>query len=187
MRCGTAPSGRARRRRRHARGVRPRRRRRRHQRARRRALLPQGTPDARVLILDNHDDFGGHAKRNEFRTTGAPTSATAARSPSTAPRPTAPVAKGADRRARHRRRALREGARQRAVHVARPALRHRSSTRRRSARTGSSSATAARRARSWRQPRSATRVKRDLSGSLTETFDPCPAWPPPRRRRGSRA
>src|SRR5881296_3627306 len=22
---------------------------------------------ARVLILDNHDDFGGHAKRNEFR------------------------------------------------------------------------------------------------------------------------
>ncbi len=23
-------------------------------------------PDARVLILDNHDDFGGHAKRNEF-------------------------------------------------------------------------------------------------------------------------
>ncbi len=24
-------------------------------------------PNARVLILDNHDDFGGHAKRNEFR------------------------------------------------------------------------------------------------------------------------
>jgi spermidine dehydrogenase len=23
-------------------------------------------PDARVLVLDNHDDFGGHAKRNEF-------------------------------------------------------------------------------------------------------------------------
>lgn len=22
--------------------------------------------DARVLVLDNHDDFGGHAKRNEF-------------------------------------------------------------------------------------------------------------------------
>jgi len=22
---------------------------------------------ARVLVLDNHDDFGGHAKRNEFR------------------------------------------------------------------------------------------------------------------------
>ena len=29
-----------------------------------------GGPDARVLILDNHDDFGGHAKRNEFRHDG---------------------------------------------------------------------------------------------------------------------
>ena len=27
-------------------------------------------PAARILILDNHDDFGGHAKRNEFRTKG---------------------------------------------------------------------------------------------------------------------
>jgi spermidine dehydrogenase len=26
--------------------------------------------DARILILDNHDDFGGHAKRNEFRVGG---------------------------------------------------------------------------------------------------------------------
>ncbi len=26
---------------------------------------------ARILILDNHDDFGGHAKRNEFRTNNA--------------------------------------------------------------------------------------------------------------------
>ncbi len=26
--------------------------------------------NARVLILDNHDDFGGHAKRNEFRAAG---------------------------------------------------------------------------------------------------------------------
>ncbi len=25
-------------------------------------------PEARILILDNHDDFGGHAKRNEFET-----------------------------------------------------------------------------------------------------------------------
>ena len=24
-------------------------------------------PDARILILENHDDFGGHAKRNEFQ------------------------------------------------------------------------------------------------------------------------
>ncbi|MCZ6712093.1 MAG: NAD(P)/FAD-dependent oxidoreductase [Gammaproteobacteria bacterium] len=27
-------------------------------------------PDARVLLLDNHDDFGGHAKRNEFHHEG---------------------------------------------------------------------------------------------------------------------
>jgi spermidine dehydrogenase len=27
-------------------------------------------PDARILILDNHDDFGGHAKRNEFHYKG---------------------------------------------------------------------------------------------------------------------
>ena len=27
-------------------------------------------PNARVLILDNHDDFGGHAKRNELRVNG---------------------------------------------------------------------------------------------------------------------
>jgi spermidine dehydrogenase len=26
--------------------------------------------DARILILDNHDDFGGHAKRNEFELGG---------------------------------------------------------------------------------------------------------------------
>lgn len=25
-------------------------------------------PTARILVLDNHDDFGGHAKRNEFQT-----------------------------------------------------------------------------------------------------------------------
>jgi len=26
----------------------------------------KASPNARILILDNHDDFGGHAKRNEF-------------------------------------------------------------------------------------------------------------------------
>ena len=30
----------------------------------------KGRPRATVLVLDNHDDFGGHAKRNEFRTGG---------------------------------------------------------------------------------------------------------------------
>ncbi len=28
------------------------------------------SPDAKILILDNHDDFGGHAKRNEFHVRG---------------------------------------------------------------------------------------------------------------------
>ncbi|HEY1928234.1 MAG TPA: NAD(P)-binding protein [Caulobacteraceae bacterium] len=30
----------------------------------------QARPSARILILDNHDDFGGHAKRNEFHLGG---------------------------------------------------------------------------------------------------------------------
>jgi spermidine dehydrogenase len=30
----------------------------------------QAGPHARILILDNHDDFGGHAKRNEFTAGG---------------------------------------------------------------------------------------------------------------------
>ena len=30
----------------------------------------QAGSSARILILDNHDDFGGHAKRNEFRPAG---------------------------------------------------------------------------------------------------------------------
>jgi spermidine dehydrogenase len=30
----------------------------------------QGGSKSRILILDNHDDFGGHAKRNEFRPGG---------------------------------------------------------------------------------------------------------------------
>src|SRR4030088_3196522 len=28
------------------------------------------SPQSRILILDNHDDFGGHAKRNEFHLGG---------------------------------------------------------------------------------------------------------------------
>jgi spermidine dehydrogenase len=30
----------------------------------------QAGPSARILILDNHDDFGGHARRNEFQVDG---------------------------------------------------------------------------------------------------------------------
>jgi spermidine dehydrogenase len=33
-------------------------------------LYRKNKPDARILILDNHDDFGGHAKRNEFSIDG---------------------------------------------------------------------------------------------------------------------
>ena len=32
--------------------------------------LKEADPEARVLVLDNHDDFGGHAKRNEFHHNG---------------------------------------------------------------------------------------------------------------------
>ena len=32
--------------------------------------LKEKGQDARILILDNHDDFGGHAKRNEFHYKG---------------------------------------------------------------------------------------------------------------------
>ncbi len=32
--------------------------------------LRQARPGARILILDNHDDFGGHARRNEFNAGG---------------------------------------------------------------------------------------------------------------------
>ena len=27
-------------------------------------------PEVKILVLDNHDDFGGHAKRNEFESSG---------------------------------------------------------------------------------------------------------------------
>ena len=34
----------------------------------------QRGPSSRILLLDNHDDFGGHAKRNEFHLDDACTS-----------------------------------------------------------------------------------------------------------------
>ena len=33
-------------------------------------FVRQARPGARILILDNHDDFGGHARRNEFNVDG---------------------------------------------------------------------------------------------------------------------
>ena len=66
--CATAGSVDLSARPRHRRDLRPGRRRRRAERAGRRATTSSRTPAAprRVLVLDNHDDFGGHAKRNEF-------------------------------------------------------------------------------------------------------------------------
>ena len=34
------------------------------------SIASKPAPSARILILDNHDDFGGHAKRNEFHLAG---------------------------------------------------------------------------------------------------------------------
>ena len=51
--------------------IRSDRRGRRHQRTFRGIFLPQDAgPKAKILILENHDDFGGHARRNEFHTGG---------------------------------------------------------------------------------------------------------------------
>jgi len=46
-------------------------------------------PEARILILDPHDDFGGHARRNEFMVGGRLLLANGAASPSRAPARTA--------------------------------------------------------------------------------------------------
>ena len=34
------------------------------------SIAARAAREARILILDNHDDFGGHAKRNEFMLDG---------------------------------------------------------------------------------------------------------------------
>ena len=49
---------------------------------------------ARILILDNHDDFGGHAKRNEFRPGGRLLLANGGTLAIESPFPYSPVAKG---------------------------------------------------------------------------------------------
>ena len=33
-------------------------------------FFKKALPESKVLVLDNHDDFGGHAKRNEFMVNG---------------------------------------------------------------------------------------------------------------------
>ena len=54
----------------------------------------KGRPDARVLILDNHDDFGGHAKRNEFTYQGRTHIGYGGTQSIESPLPYSPVAKG---------------------------------------------------------------------------------------------
>jgi spermidine dehydrogenase len=54
----------------------------------------QAHPDARVLLLDNHDDFGGHAKRNEFHLDGHLELMNGGTLEIDSPRPYGPVADG---------------------------------------------------------------------------------------------
>ncbi|TCZ66923.1 NAD(P)/FAD-dependent oxidoreductase [Roseicella aquatilis] len=51
-------------------------------------------PGARVLILDNHDDFGGHARRNEYRIGGRTLLLHGGTMLISSPRPYGPVAAG---------------------------------------------------------------------------------------------
>jgi spermidine dehydrogenase len=54
----------------------------------------QRTAAARILILDNHDDFGGHAKRNEFRLGGGLQLSNGGTLEIDSPRPYSAVAQG---------------------------------------------------------------------------------------------
>jgi spermidine dehydrogenase len=51
-------------------------------------------PDAKILILDNHDDFGGHAKRNEFHLGGKLHLMNGGTLEIDSPRPYSPIADG---------------------------------------------------------------------------------------------
>jgi spermidine dehydrogenase len=57
-------------------------------------FLKRHGADARILILDNHDDFGGHAKRNEFHVGGGLQLANGGTLEIDSPRPYSPVASG---------------------------------------------------------------------------------------------
>jgi spermidine dehydrogenase len=52
------------------------------------------SPRARILILDNHDDFGGHAKRNEYQLDGTMHLMNGGTLEIDSPRPYSPVAVG---------------------------------------------------------------------------------------------
>ena len=52
------------------------------------------SPKARILVLDNHDDFGGHAKRNEFTINGRLNIMNGGTAGISSPAPYSPVADG---------------------------------------------------------------------------------------------
>ncbi len=54
----------------------------------------RSAPDSRILILENHDDFGGHAKRNEFHLDGRLHLLNGGTLEIDSPRPYGPVAAG---------------------------------------------------------------------------------------------
>ena len=54
----------------------------------------QTSPKSRILVLDNHDDFGGHAKRNEFNLDGHLNLLNGGTLEIDSPRPYGPVAAG---------------------------------------------------------------------------------------------
>jgi spermidine dehydrogenase len=54
----------------------------------------QTSPKSRILILDNHDDFGGHAKRNEFNLRGHLNLLNGGTLEIDSPRPYGPIAAG---------------------------------------------------------------------------------------------
>ena len=51
-------------------------------------------PRAKILLLDNHDDFGGHAKRNEFHVNGKVLIMNGGTAGISSPTPYSPVADG---------------------------------------------------------------------------------------------
>ena len=93
--------------------------------SRRRISIGRNIPDARILILDNHDDFGGHAKRNEFSLDGRIELMNGGTLMIDSPRPYSAVADGLVENAGHRSgRAYSQMHALRILSVARPAPRH---------------------------------------------------------------
>ena len=81
-------------------------------------------PGARILILDNHDDFGGHAKRNEFSVDGRLILGYGGSESLQSPKALwSAGGQGPAERPRRRHRAFRDGVRSQALSVARAVAR----------------------------------------------------------------